>query len=60
MIGCAPEDCLMVGNEMQNDILPAKRAGMKTFFVTNGTVEKDVLADWIGTLGDLAKLLEKM
>jgi FMN phosphatase YigB (HAD superfamily) len=30
----APEDCMMVGNDIANGIVPAKRAGMKTFFVT--------------------------
>lgn len=59
MIGCAPEDCVMVGNEVQNDILPAKRAGMKTFFVTSGqNANVDAPSDWRGTLGDLEKLLE--
>ncbi|MBI5032333.1 MAG: HAD family hydrolase [Chloroflexi bacterium] len=58
MIGCAPEDCVMVGNEVENDILPAKRAGMKTFFVTNAhNANVDAPADWRGTLIDLDKLL---
>ncbi len=60
MINCAPEDCVMVGNEVQNDILPAKRAGMRTFWVTDaGALPTDVPADWRGTLEDFGKLLER-
>lgn len=57
-IGCEPSECVMVGNEVQNDILPAKRAGMKTFWVTNTAfMPTDVPADWRGTLTDLGELL---
>ena len=60
LIHCAPEDCVMVGNEIANDIVPAKRAGMKTFFVTNdGNAPPDVPADWIGTLKEFGALIEK-
>jgi FMN phosphatase YigB (HAD superfamily) len=59
-IGYAPGDCVMVGNEVQNDILPAKRAGMKTFWVTDaGDLPTDVPADWRGTLEDFGRLLER-
>jgi FMN phosphatase YigB (HAD superfamily) len=59
MIGCAPEDCMMVGNEVENDVLPAKRAGMKTFWITDvGEFPTDVPADWRGTLKDFGGLLE--
>ena len=59
-IGCAPEDCLMVGNEVQNDILPAKRAGMQTFWVTDTAfMATDVPADWRGTLAEFGELLAR-
>lgn len=59
-IECTPEDCIMVGNEVQNDILPAKRAGMKTFWVTDTAfMATDVPADWRGTLTEFGELLER-
>jgi FMN phosphatase YigB (HAD superfamily) len=60
MIDRAPEDCIMVGNEVQNDILPMKRAGMKTFCVTDaGALPTDVPADGRGTLEDFGMLLAR-
>ncbi|MCI0476833.1 MAG: HAD family hydrolase [Anaerolineales bacterium] len=59
-IGHKPEDCIMVGNEVQNDILPAKRVGMKTFWVTNAAfMATDVPTDWRGTLAEFGALLER-
>lgn len=57
LIGCQPADCIMVGNEIQNDIAPARRAEMKTFWVTPDT-QTDAPADWRGTLSDFGKFLE--
>ena len=57
LIGCAPADCVMIGNEAKNDIWPAKEAGMKTFWVTD-TSDPAVPADWRGTLQDFGVLLE--
>ncbi len=52
-------NCVMVGNDVQMDILPARRAGLKTFWITNaGTLPTDVPADWRGTLDDFGELLE--
>ncbi len=59
MCQCEPSQCVMVGNEVQMDILPARRAGMKTFWVTNaGDLPTDVPTDWRGTLEDFGVLLE--
>lgn len=58
MIGCAPAECVMVGNEIENDIAPAKRAGMKTFWVTRDT-QTNAPADWRGTLEDFGNMLDQ-
>ncbi len=51
-------NCLMIGNDVQMDILPARRAGMKTFWVTEaGGMATDVPADWRGTLAEFGELL---
>lgn len=34
--GCAPEKALMVGDRLDNDILPAKALGMKTAWIRKG------------------------
>ena len=34
VLGCPPEECLMVGNDPDQDIGPAQRAGMATYLVT--------------------------
>ena len=33
-LGCPPEECLMVGNDPTQDISPADRAGMATYWIT--------------------------
>lgn len=58
ILGCAPADCVMVGNEIENDIAPANRAGMKTFWVTRDN-QTDVPADGRGSLADFSTWLEK-
>jgi FMN phosphatase YigB (HAD superfamily) len=57
-IQIAPNECLMVGNDVQADILPARRAGMKTFWITDaGELPTDVPTNWRGTLADLEELI---
>ena len=34
-IGVAPEECLMVGNDVTDDMIPATEVGMKTFLLTD-------------------------
>ena len=58
LIGCAPANCVMVGNEVKNDIWPAKEAGTKTFWVTD-TSDPAVPADWRGTLEAFGARLER-
>jgi FMN phosphatase YigB (HAD superfamily) len=43
-LGCSPEECLMVGNDPDQDIDPAQRAGLATFRITasgEGTLPGD-------------------
>lgn len=35
--GCSPEECVMVGDRLDNDILPAQKLGMKTVWVRQGS-----------------------
>lgn len=50
---------LMVGNDMDRDILPAKRLGLATFFISDGTASKSgPEAGLGGSLSDLRRYLE--
>ena len=37
--GCAPHEAVMIGDRLDNDILPAKREGMRTVRIRQGTTE---------------------
>lgn len=50
----APADCLMVGDDVENDIEPAAKLGMHTFLVTDDPAGRQP-ADWQGVLLDLKK-----
>lgn len=56
-IGHAPENCLMVGDDIENDIQPAAEAGMQTFWVTDEPGDEHP-ADWAGTLLDVKHLID--
>jgi FMN phosphatase YigB (HAD superfamily) len=56
MIGCAPGECLMVGDDRAMD-LPAAAVGMRTFYVGS---DADACADHRGTMADLAALLRRL
>jgi len=34
--GCEPEEAIMIGDRIDNDIIPAKKLGMKTVWVRQG------------------------
>lgn len=60
---CNPENAVMVGDRLDNDVLPAKQLGMKTVWLRRGLsvyqpieIGKDI-ADWIiNTLSDLKEI----
>ncbi|SMC75491.1 HAD family hydrolase [Sporomusa malonica] len=58
-IGCRPEECLMVGNDVGEDLAAAK-IGMKTYLVTDCLLNsKDIAVktDYQGTLTELAETI---
>lgn len=57
--GCRAEEAVMVGDRLDNDILPAKRLGMKTVWIRKGLAkyQKNMGADHvIDTLAELVEL----
>lgn len=57
-----PEDCLMVGNDVQEDIIAGK-LGIKTFLITNNLLhrtEDDIAADYIGEYEDFYEFVQKL
>jgi HAD superfamily hydrolase (TIGR01549 family) len=62
-IGVDPQDCLMVGNDADDDILAAKNAGMKTYLAEDMVVNKSgsvPQADFSGKVEELPAFLEKL
>jgi len=64
LAGCDAEECVMVGDRLDNDIIPAKALGMKTIWVINGLAQYqgaelgEGVADYqIGSLGELLCIL---
>ena len=39
-LGAEPERCIMVGNDVDEDILPARQVGMKTFLLTHSLLNR--------------------
>ncbi|MBB6645653.1 HAD-IIA family hydrolase [Halobellus ruber] len=62
-IGVAPEDCLMIGDRIETDILMGERAGMTTVLVLSGVTDRemipgaeadpDYVIDSLGGIGDV-------
>lgn len=51
-VGVEPDEALMVGDNPQNDILPAKQAGLQTFHIAHNEIQK---TDTSGSLQDFYK-----
>ncbi len=56
-IGIAPEECLMVGNDVTEDMMGASKAGLSCFLVTDHIIESDKF-EWGGPSGDFEELLK--
>lgn len=64
LAGCTAEESVMVGDRLDNDIIPAKAIGMKTVWVKNGLAQYqgaalgEGVADYqIGSLTELLRIL---
>lgn len=60
-IGVKPEECLMIGNDMGEDLV-AGTVGMKTFLVEDMLIARDVdyKPDWHGRLVDLLAFMKEL
>jgi len=56
-LGCAPAECLMVGDSLDAD-MPARTCGLLTFWVPRHQQTHPDAADAQGSLGDLLQLVE--
>lgn len=59
--GLEAGSCIMVGNDVQEDVVPARKLGMTTFLVTGLTIDRSGeghLADGRGDLACLASAIE--
>ena len=64
MANCSAHDCVMIGDRLDNDILPAKKIGMKTIWIKQGFARYsqpenlECQADYtVGNLTELTDLL---
>lgn len=55
-VGVEPDEALMVGDSIENDIEPSRRLGLMTYYI--GEPITSDLADGYGTLADLYQLVE--
>ena len=59
--GCLPHEAVMVGDRLDNDILPAKKCGMKTIWVRQGFAELKAASDLpdftVDSLADIPSVL---
>lgn len=62
LIGCSSEECLMIGNDVQED-LTAQQAGIKTFLLEDYLIHRtgeDFYTDYRGNLDELERFLENL
>ena len=54
-IGCRPQDAVMVGDDLQNDIAPALHVGLQAYWIRDGV--SDDFSPYLGLQGTLADCL---
>ena len=57
--GLLPTQCAMVGNDVREDILPAKKLGMQTFFLSDCPLNTDFAESLDGLANETAKAPKK-
>jgi FMN phosphatase YigB (HAD superfamily) len=61
-LGISPAECLMVGNDVDDD-MPAEKCGMKVFLLTNNLINKDnkdISSYKQGDFGDLIEYVNEL
>jgi putative hydrolase of the HAD superfamily len=53
-----PEETLMVGDEIERDLIPAKKLGMETILIDRENKIKDAQFKKIGSLKELKNLIQ--
>ncbi|MBR6680629.1 MAG: HAD family hydrolase [Clostridia bacterium] len=56
-IGVSPDECIMIGNDVGEDMMGASQAGLSCFLVTDYIIESDKF-EWGGPSGNFGELLE--
>jgi HAD superfamily hydrolase (TIGR01662 family) len=51
-LACRPQDAIMVGDDWENDIQPAVRVGLHTYWITHANVDEAVYRGLRGSLAD--------
>lgn len=55
--GAQPENFLIIGDSMKNDIRPAQTLGCPTILITNTTLPAEYQGEWVNSLEMLSELL---
>ncbi len=56
VVGCRPQEGMMVGDDFENDIAPAMQVGLHTYWITDGAC--DGVSTYLGLRGTLADCLD--
>jgi HAD superfamily hydrolase (TIGR01549 family) len=56
IVGCRPQEGMMVGDDFENDIAPAMQVGLHTYWITDGA--RDGVSTYLGLRGTLADCLD--
>jgi len=56
-VGVEPSECLMIGNDVLEDMMGASQAGLSCYLVTDDVIESDKF-EWDGPSGSFAEMIE--